>query len=66
MHVYIICSEFKRKWIDMARRVELGLTLSGEEAKEFLKNEKSPAFTSDQLAFFRQAKKIYKANCSKF
>jgi len=50
----------------MARQVELGLTLRGEEAKEFLKNEKSPAFTSEQLAFFRQAKKIYKANCSKF
>ncbi len=66
MHVYIICSELKRKWIEMERQVELGLTLRGEEAKEFLKNEKSPAFTSDQLAFFRQAKKIYKANCSKF
>ncbi len=51
---------------EMARQVELGLTLRGEEAKEFLKNEKSPAFTSEQLAFFRQAKKIYKANCSKF
>ena len=50
----------------MARQVELGLTLSGEEDKEFLKNEKSPAFTYDQLAFFSQAKKIYKANCSKF
>ena len=66
MHVYIICSELKRKWIEMARQVELGLTLRGEEAKEFLKNEKSPAFTSEQLAFFRRAKKIYKANCSKF
>ena len=52
--------------MNMARHVELGLTLRREEAKEFLKNEKSPAFTSDQLAFFRQAKKIYKANCSKF
>jgi hypothetical protein len=51
----------------MARHVELGLTLKGEEAEEFLKNEKSPAFTSEQLAFFRKAKRIYKANnCSKF
>lgn len=50
----------------MAKKVELGLTLSGEEAEEFLKNEKSPAFTSKQLAFFREAKRIYKANCSKF
>jgi hypothetical protein len=50
----------------MARLVELGLTLSGEEAKEFLKNEKGPAFTFEQLAFFRQAKTTYKENCSKF
>jgi hypothetical protein len=50
----------------MARQVELGLILKGEEAEEFLKNEKSPAFTSEQLAFFRKAKRIYKANCSKF
>ncbi|HUS76512.1 MAG TPA: hypothetical protein VMY43_10965 [Methanothrix sp.] len=56
----------KRGLSDMARQVELGLTLTGEEAKEFLKNEKGSAFTAEQLAFFRQAKKIYKANCSKF
>ncbi len=50
----------------MARLVELGLTLKGEEVEEFLKNEKSLAFTPEQLAFFRQAKRIYKANCNKF
>jgi len=50
----------------MARQVELGLTLSGEEAEEFLKNEKSHAFTPEQLAFFRHAKTTYKENCSKF
>ena len=50
----------------MARLVELGLTLKGEEAEEFMKNERSPAFTFEQLAFFRQAKTTYKANCSKF
>jgi len=59
-------ANLKGSEVRMARQVELGLTLKGEEAKEFLKNEKSPAFTSEQLAFFRQAKKIYKANCSKF
>jgi len=50
----------------MIRQIELGLTLRGEDAKEFLKNEKGLAFTSEQLTFFRQAKKIYKANRSKF
>jgi hypothetical protein len=50
----------------MSRPTKLGLILEGEEAEEFCKNEKSPAFTSKQLAFFRQAKRIYKANCSKF
>jgi len=50
----------------MARLVELGLTLRGEEAKDFLENEKGPAFTSEQLAFFRHAKTTYKENCSKF
>ena len=56
----------KKKVLPMARLVELGLTLKGEEAREFLKNEKWPAFTTEQLAFFRQAKTTYKENCSKF
>jgi hypothetical protein len=50
----------------MARPTRLGLTLEGAEAEEFCKNEASSAFTPDQLAFFRQAKKIYRANRSKF
>ena len=59
-------ANLKGSEVSMARQVELGLTLKGEEAKEFLKNEKSPAFTSEQLAFLKKKKKIYKANCSKF
>jgi len=50
----------------MARQTKLGLILQGEEAEEFCQNEKSTAFTSEQLAFFRQAKRIYRANCTKF
>lgn len=50
----------------MARPTKLGLTLEGSEAEEFCKNEANTVFSSDQLAFFRQAKKIYKANRSKF
>jgi hypothetical protein len=50
----------------MARPIELGLILEGEEAKEFLKNEKSTAFTSEQLAFFREAKRIYRDHRNKF
>jgi len=46
--------------------MELGIVLEGKEAEEFLKNEKNSAFTSEQLAFFRQAKRIYRANCNKF
>jgi hypothetical protein len=50
----------------MVRLMELGLILKGDEAKEFLKNEKSSAFTSEQITFFREAKRIYRANRSKF
>lgn len=50
----------------MARPTELGLTLEGSEAEEFCKNEAKTVFTSEQLAFFRQAKKIYRASRSKF
>ncbi len=50
----------------MARQTKLGLILQGEEAEEFCQNEKSSAFTPEQLAFFRQAKRIYRANCTKF
>lgn len=50
----------------MARPTKLGITLEGVEAEEFCKNEASSAFTPEQLAFFRQAKKIYKANRYRF
>jgi hypothetical protein len=46
----------------MAKPVRLGLVLEGEAAKEFWKNEEITAFTPRQLAMFKEAKRIYKAN----
>jgi len=51
---------------EMARPTKLGLVLEGAEAEEFLQNENSTVFTSKQLAFFRKAKRIYRANRNKF
>lgn len=50
----------------MARLVELGITLEGKEAEEFLENESSTKFTSSQIALFREAKRIYKSHHAKF
>jgi hypothetical protein len=56
----------RKRCAQMARLMELGLILKGQEAEEFLKNEKSTAFTPEQISFFREAKRIYRANRSKF
>ena len=50
----------------MARPTKLGLVFEGAEADEFLRNESGIVFTSEQLAFFRKAKRIYRANRNKF
>jgi hypothetical protein len=50
----------------MAKPVRHGLALEGEAAKEFWKNEQATAFTSRQLAMFKEAKQIYRANRSRF
>jgi hypothetical protein len=50
----------------MAKPIRLGLTLKGAAAEEFWKNEASTVFTSEQLALFMQAKKVYRASCSEF
>jgi hypothetical protein len=49
----------------MAKPVRLGLVLEGEAAKEFWKNEEITAFTPRQLAMFKEAKRIYRANRSR-
>nr|WP_321497416.1 hypothetical protein [uncultured Methanolobus sp.] len=41
----------------MAKPIELGLVLEGEDAKEFWENEKKPA-TKEQIEMFRRAKQI--------
>jgi len=41
----------------MTHQIELGLTYSGEEAEEFLRNEKNSSFTAEQISFFKDAKK---------
>ena len=51
---------------EVRKSTKLGIVLVGEEAQEFLKNEKSVTFTPEQLEFFRKAKRIYKDNRDKF
>jgi hypothetical protein len=46
----------------MTKPVRLGLVLEGEAAKEFWKNEEFTEFTPWQLAMFKEAKRIYRAN----
>jgi len=65
-HMIYVMRSTAGEFLRMARPTKLGLTLEGAEAEEFCKNEASSAFTPEQLAFFRQAKKIYGANRSKF
>lgn len=50
----------------MAKPIRLGLVLEGEAAKEFWKNEEITVFTPRQLAMFKEAKRIYRANRSRF
>lgn len=50
----------------MVRPTKLGMIIEGEEAEEFLQNENSTIFTSEQLAFFRKARRIYRANHNRF
>lgn len=57
---------FLRMVQEMAKPVRLGLVLEGEAAKEFWKNEEITAFTSRQLAMFKEAKRIYRANRNRF
>ena len=42
----------------MAKPIDLGLVLDGDDAVDFWENEKKPA-TKQQIEMFREAKKIY-------
>jgi len=50
----------------MAKPTKLGMIFEGTEAEEFLQNESSSVFTAEQLALFKKAKRIYRANRNKF
>ncbi|MEL7665530.1 MULTISPECIES: hypothetical protein [Methanosarcina] len=41
----------------MAKPIELGLVLEGEDAREFWENEKKPA-TRQQIEMFKRARKL--------
>jgi len=44
----------------MAKPIELGLVLEGDDAKEFWKNENNPKVTKEQIDMFKEAMYIYK------
>ena len=46
----------------MAKPIELGLVLEGEDAKEFLRNEKNPVVSKKLVRMFKRAKKIHEKN----
>lgn len=46
----------------MAKPVELGLVLEGEDAKRFWEDRKNPKVTKEQIDMFKEARQIYKTN----
>ena len=48
----------------MAKPIELGLVLEGEDAKEFFKNERNPTVSKKLVEMFKRAKKINEQNRS--
>ncbi|MFY1112073.1 MAG: hypothetical protein AB3K77_10385 [Methanosarcinaceae archaeon] len=46
----------------MAKPIELGLVLEGEDAKEFFRNEKNPVVSKKMVGMFKRAKKIHENN----
>lgn len=46
----------------MAKPIELGLVLEGEDAKEFWENEKNPVVTEEMIQLFKRAREIYEKN----
>jgi hypothetical protein len=49
---------------DMAEPIRLGLVLEGEDAREFDERMRNPKVTEEQVAFFREAIRVY--NTHKF
>jgi hypothetical protein len=46
----------------MAKPIELGLVLEGEDAKQFFRNERNPEVSREMVGMFRQARAIYRKN----
>lgn len=55
-------SIIKKKELTMAKPIELGLVLEGEDAKEFFRNEKNPVVSKKMVGMFKRAKKIHENN----
>jgi hypothetical protein len=46
----------------MAKPIELGLVLEGEDAKAFIKNMKSPVVTKEMIQTIKKSREIYERN----
>jgi len=49
---------------NMAEPIRLGLVLEGDDAREFEERMRNPKVTEEQVAFFREAVRVY--NTHKF
>lgn len=46
----------------MAKPIDLGLVLEGEDAKEFFRNERNPVVSKKLVGMFKHAKEINEKN----
>lgn len=46
----------------MAKPIELGTILEGEDAKRFWEDRKNPKVTKEQVEMFKEARRIYECN----
>jgi len=46
----------------MAEPIRLGLVLEDEDAREFEESMRNPKVTKEQVEFFREAIRVYKAH----
>ena len=46
----------------MAEPIRLGLVLEGEDAREFEERMRNPKVSEEQVAFFREAIRVYKTH----
>jgi len=58
-YIYQFDKTNKSEWFEMATPIELGLVLEGEDAKEFLKNEKNPVVTDEMINTMKKSIEIF-------